>query len=393
MDYILTYLGIRHTPITTMSEYVPLTAENWWEMIPGRKEGGAKLLKRCIELLSWRVDFAMNVLLAYKELLECKISIEDFEGTLLEPSVPVYQMWSQHILDTQAYQKDCELLFGRIMHYDPNLYKDYQGRAARINRTMQLIYEKSKCSFVDPMVWHFGPTMPFAHMNHLMSGESPNRGESDTHSQLKRPRTDPYAAFASYHSVTQTPPAFNKKYFQSDKVAKNGKGSGHVTLCIFKSTDGGAMDNKVTLDRDQQLRSVLDYYRFRCIWRNRRLDLHCTPNELDMGPVENIVLTSIHIDEVITLWFRDWNGNLVAKELKMRETIGDAYADQAQELGVDPSKLIFTFRGNRMSITSNPLLFQLDHGDVLDVSLEKSEEETIISTGEEKKDQRKDDEA
>lgn len=377
---------------TTMSEHVPLTADNWWEMIPGRKEGGAKLLKRCIELLAWRVDFAMNVLLAYKDFLECKVSIDDFEGTMLEPSVPVYQMWSQHILDTQAYHNDCELLFGRMLHYDPNLYKDYHGRTARINRTMQLIYEKSKGSFVDPMVWHFGPTVPFASMNQFMPPESTNGGETDSHGQLKRPRTDPYAGFMGYNYGTQTPPTFNKKYFQGEKVGKNGKGSGYVTLCIFKSTDGGAMDNKVTLDRDQQLRSVLDYYRFRCIWRNRRLDLHCTPNELEMGSVENIILTSIHIDEVITLWFRDWKGNVVSKELRMRDTIGDAYADQARELGVNPSKLVFTFKGNRMSITSNPLLFQLDHGDVVDVTIDRSEDEIYITTGEEKKDQQKDDE-
>jgi hypothetical protein len=144
------------------------------------------------------------------------------------------------------------------------------------------------------------------------------------------------------------------------------------------------------LDRDQQLRTVLDYYRFRCIWRKRRLDLHLTPNELEMGHVENIILASIHVDEVITLWFRDWKGNVVGKELKMRETIGDAYAEHAQELGVDPSKLVFTFRGNRMSITSNPLLFQLDHGDVLDVSLERSDGDLYATMGEEKKEQHKD---
>lgn len=379
-----------------MSDPVPLTAENWWEMIPGRKEAGAKLLKRCIELLAWRVDFAMNVLLAYKDFLECKVSIGDFEGTMLEPSVPIYQMWSQHILDTQAYQKDCEMLYGRMIHYDPYLYKDFQGRPARINRTMQLIYEKCKGTFVDPMVWHYGPAVPYASMHHHLPMETTMAGESDVHVPFKRARADPYAGYAGYHYPTQTsPPSFNnkKQHLHTEKVVRNPKGwkgPGHVTLCIFKSTDGGAMDNKVTLDRDQQLRTVLDYYRFRCIWRKRRLDLHLTPNELEMAHVENIILTSIHIDEVITLWFRDWKGNVVAKELKMRETIGDAYAEQAQELGVDPAKLVFTFRGNRMSITSNPLLFQLDHGDVLDVSIEQSDGDLYVTTGEEKKEQIKD---
>ena len=137
-----------------MREVAPLTAENWWKMIPGRQEGGAKLLKRCIELLAWRVDFAMHVLLAYKDFLASKVSIGDFEGTMVEPSMPIYQMWSQHILDTASYSEDCELLFGRVIHYDPSLFKDHQNRTSRINRTMQLVYERNKGAYVDPVVWN-----------------------------------------------------------------------------------------------------------------------------------------------------------------------------------------------------------------------------------------------
>ena len=138
-----------------------LTADNWWDMSPGRTEGAAKLLKRCIELLAWRVDFAMNVLYAYKDFLECKAFVKDWDGTRLEPSIPVYQMWNQHILDTQCYAEDCKMLFGNTIHYNPNHYKDHKGRSERISRTMKLISECNNGSYLDPMVWSYGHAAPY----------------------------------------------------------------------------------------------------------------------------------------------------------------------------------------------------------------------------------------
>ena len=408
---------------TTTTTPTPLTAENWWEMIPGRKEGGAKLLKRCIELLAWRVDFAMNVLLAYKDFLEAKVSISDFDGTMLEPSMPIYQMWSQHILDTACYNNDCELLFGRVLHHDPDLFKDVLQRTARIQRTMQLVFEKNGgAAYIDPIVWSYGPPMyggvpppgppmpPPAHYG--FPATPPREKENTVHPDHKRPRTEggiehPHTAgYASFKMA----PAFDKRLHPAkgrvahpkeaihngngDNYSKLNGAAGTVTLCIFKSTDGGAMDNKVTLGRNQPLRKVLDYYRYRCIWRQgKRLDLYCTPNDLGMGPVENVILTSIHVDEVITLSFRDWKGQIMSKEMRMRETIRDAYADQAEALGVDISKLIFQFRHNILTIDGTPLLAQLDHGDIVDVSLEGGVEETIVTNpGEEKMKQIKEEE-
>lgn len=34
---------------------------------------------------------------------------------------PLDEMWHEHILDTRKYAKDCESLFGRFIHHDPNL--------------------------------------------------------------------------------------------------------------------------------------------------------------------------------------------------------------------------------------------------------------------------------
>lgn len=356
-----------------------LTKENWWEMIPGRNKGGGQLLKRCIELLSWRVDFAINVLMAYKDFLECKVISEDWDGNLLEPPMPIFQMWSQHIMDTQNYAKDMELLFGRVLHYNPNLYKDFENRDARIHRTMKMIHERCYGRFVDPMIWHYQPTKPppefVSYKRPRLVGHSPDVYEGV-----------PCQVPGSAHSYRSAVPAR-----RVDEAIKEGL----VTLAIFKVTDGGLMDNIVTVHRDKPLRTVLEYNRFRCMWRNgKRLNLHSTPNELHMSHVENIVLTSIHVDEIITLWFNDWKGNRTPRQLKMRDTIGYAFEGVAYKLGVkEPSKLKYSLRGNPLSPNSTPALFLLDHDDVLDVALpdggEMQHEADAADVGEEKKEQHK----
>lgn len=364
-----------------------LTAENWWEMIPGRNEGAAKLLKRSIELLAWRVDFAMNVLFAYKDFMECKAFLKDWDATRLEPSLPVYQMWNQHILDTKHYADDCKMLFGNVIHYNPNHYKEQQSRNERIARTMKLISERNSGSYIDPMVWNFG------HPQYPHPGQPPHPGHhphhpppppQDPHHANKRARVETGNSKKGSmpdSSVPPDPPLRPKvnaaEIFAVIPPAQTSKRAptDYVTLRIYKTADGGAMDNKVTLKRDQELRTVLNYYRYRCLWRNgQRLNLHLTPNKLKMGAVENIVLATIHIDETITMWFQDWKGYSMPVQMRMGETFAEPFAMKAKSLGVDKSKLQFAVKTTVLSVSSTPMLSQLDHGDHIIVSLIGGEE-------------------
>jgi hypothetical protein len=34
---------------------------------------------------------------------------------------PLDEMWHEHILDTHKYARDCNTIFGRMIHHDPNL--------------------------------------------------------------------------------------------------------------------------------------------------------------------------------------------------------------------------------------------------------------------------------
>jgi hypothetical protein len=42
-----------------------------------------------------------------------------FPGEDIVPCQPVDEMWHQHILDTRAYARDCEALFGEFLHHFP----------------------------------------------------------------------------------------------------------------------------------------------------------------------------------------------------------------------------------------------------------------------------------
>lgn len=365
-----------------------LTAANWWDIMPGRTDGAAKLLKRCIELLTWRVDFAMNVLYAYKDFLECKAFVKDWDGTRLEPSVHIYQMWNQHILDTRNYADDCKLLFGEVIHFNPNNYKDHRGRAERISRTMKLISERNSGSYLDPLIWNYGHAHPF--MPPMVPPATPTSPvPSDTRSfESKRPRNENNGASSNGPATKKaavgekplpakasTADLFAVIPPSSQSLSAKKANTESVTLCIYKTADGGAMDNKVTLKRNQLLRTVLNYYRYRCLWRNNhRLNLHYTPDELNMHAVENIVLATIHVEEVATMFFRDWKGGTVSVNMKMGGTFGTAFDIVAKELGVEKSKLAFSFRGNPLGESVTPMLFQLDHGDQIDVALVQPKE-------------------
>lgn len=142
----------------TMSEF---TAESWWDIVPERttssNRGGATLLfHRCVRILGWTEDFCRQVLVAYKDFIECKTILHDFDATKLSPSIPVDQMWHQHIRDTRNYASDCELLVGEFLHHDPDGDVNHEARARRMETTKTLIAQRKGTEVLDTVVWNFG---------------------------------------------------------------------------------------------------------------------------------------------------------------------------------------------------------------------------------------------
>jgi hypothetical protein len=64
------------------------------------------------------------------------------------PTAPVDEFWHAHILDTSAYARDCEAIFGRFLHHYP--YFGLRGPEDRAQ--LQAAFSES----VDLFIVHFG---------------------------------------------------------------------------------------------------------------------------------------------------------------------------------------------------------------------------------------------
>ena len=76
------------------------------------------------------------------------------------PTGPIDDFWHAHILDTEAYERDCNLLFGRFLHHFP--YFGLRGAEDRAD------LERAFADSVDLFIRHFGID-PTAGDNHARS--------------------------------------------------------------------------------------------------------------------------------------------------------------------------------------------------------------------------------
>jgi len=116
-----------------------LTAATWWSVDLSRrprfKVGATPLVERCMRAHEWSEEFAMLVLDGYRKFLTLKQMLKGQSTEQISPSIPVENMWHLHILDTANYGKDCQLLFGRMIHHDPDECLFDQTRKKRIEKT------------------------------------------------------------------------------------------------------------------------------------------------------------------------------------------------------------------------------------------------------------------
>jgi hypothetical protein len=77
----------------------------------------------------WKQAKACDVLAQYITFLYLRDAYPQYA---LVPSSDVDQVWHCHILDTQKYAEDCDVLFGRMVHHSP-----YLGRRGEQDRRHQ----------------------------------------------------------------------------------------------------------------------------------------------------------------------------------------------------------------------------------------------------------------
>eukprot|EP00536_Pseudo-nitzschia_multiseries_P004195 jgi/Psemu1/253394/estExt_Genewise1Plus.C_680072 len=135
--------------------------EQWWEVRragpaePAPTRGATPLVERCMRVHSFSEDFARRVLKGYRQFMELKSVMNDWQEMKLAPSNPINQMWELHLLDNLNYTEDCLLLFGRVIGHNPDAILDGAALRERI-MTTQIAFQARYGDDLDQDVWDFG---------------------------------------------------------------------------------------------------------------------------------------------------------------------------------------------------------------------------------------------
>ena len=140
--------------------------EKWWEVNrkhdPPLTRGATPLVERCMRVLGWNEIFAKRTLRGYRQFMELKSVMNDWQETKLSAPVAIQQMWEQHLLDNLNYTDDCFLLFGRVIGHDPDACLNDHALMDRI-KTTKIAFQARYGADLDPDVWDFGAPDSEAH--------------------------------------------------------------------------------------------------------------------------------------------------------------------------------------------------------------------------------------
>ena len=104
------------------------------------------ILKRKLgEEKGWSPEYQNDVEDLYRRFLALNIVYRDHK---ICPTGPIDDFWHAHILDTKAYARDCQALFGEYLHHFP--YFGMRGPVDRAN--LEAAFEQSRVLFI----MHFG---------------------------------------------------------------------------------------------------------------------------------------------------------------------------------------------------------------------------------------------
>ena len=110
-----------------------------------RKLVFSMLKRKLIEEQGWTQEYCHEIEDLYRKFLALNVRYPDVKVC---PTGPIDDFWHAHIVDTMAYQKDCEQLFGHILHHFP-----YFGmRGVEDIADLEAAFDRS----LDLFILHFG---------------------------------------------------------------------------------------------------------------------------------------------------------------------------------------------------------------------------------------------
>lgn len=103
------------------------------------------LARKLVEEQGWTNEFCQEIEDLYRKYLALNMRYPEKK---ICPTGPIDEFWHAHILDTRAYEKDCNLLFGEYFHHFP--YFGMRGPEDRAN--LEAAFQES----LDLFVLHYG---------------------------------------------------------------------------------------------------------------------------------------------------------------------------------------------------------------------------------------------
>jgi hypothetical protein len=101
------------------------------------------------EGLGWTQEECNEIEIEYKKFLALKRAYPQNE---IVPNKRVDQFWHQHILDTEKYAQDCQLIFGYFLHHYPyfgmNGEQDKQNLIDAFEETKRLYKKHFKQEYI-----------------------------------------------------------------------------------------------------------------------------------------------------------------------------------------------------------------------------------------------------
>lgn len=98
--------------------------------------------------LGWTVERANFVEQQYKRWLFLR---RKYEKKSLPPSAEVDDFWHAHILDTQAYHRDCSYIFGEYFHHFPYFGMRGHSDAEALADSFEATHEHFRLEFGEPL--------------------------------------------------------------------------------------------------------------------------------------------------------------------------------------------------------------------------------------------------
>jgi hypothetical protein len=117
-----------------------------WEALERINQLDFKMLKmKMIEEHDWTPEFCDEAEALYRRFLALNARFPDRK---ICPTGPIDEFWHAHILDTRAYMRDCEEIFGYYLHHFP-----YFGmRGPEDHAALEKAFRES----VEMFILHFG---------------------------------------------------------------------------------------------------------------------------------------------------------------------------------------------------------------------------------------------